>query len=139
MALVKATQRFVMEGYVEIDEKMHWWSKPKYVRKLVTNVAFVEVVCDESEVEKIIEEKIKDKMQRSRYYIGRNFEGWNSYRKYFEPGEYDSYPNGFELETEIEYIRDLNMKEIINLLNGKQFAILCKELGISGGEALIRP
>lgn len=139
MALVIATQRFVMEGYSEIKEKSHWWSKGKYVRKLITDVTWVEAICDDSEVETILEGKIKEKMQRRGDDRGRNFEGWNAYRKYFKPGEYDRYPNGFEFELRIEYIRDWKMKKIIEVLDGKQFAILCKELGISGEEAMMKP
>lgn len=139
MALVRATQSFVMEGYSEIKEKSHWWSKAKYVRKLITNTTWVETICDDSEAEKILEEKIKDKMQRRGDNRGRNFEGWSSYRKYFKPGEYNSYPNGKELEMGIEYVRDWKMKKIIEVLDGKQFAVLCKELGISVEEAMMRP
>lgn len=137
MALVKAGQSFVLEGFAEIKEKKHWWCRAEYVRKQIRLMSWVEAVCDEAEVATVIEEKIQKSMKRDNG-CGRNFEGWTSYRKYYKPGELTSYPEGKEAELQIEYIRDWKMEKIMKELDGNLFAVLCKELEISGGEAIAR-
>lgn len=91
---------------------------------------------------------------------GMNFEGWTSYRKYFKEEElkkkfnggfsyvefyYDcsswqleNYKADKEIDLKMEYIRDWRMERIVKELDGNLFAVLCKELGISGGEAIAR-
>lgn len=127
MALVKASQEIIMETYTEYKRI---FNRSKYVRVPGLLRTWVEAICDEKEVTKIIEKKIKEKVEEEKPYV-------TSYRKYAKPGEYD-YPEGKEFELKVEYIRDLKMREIIETLNGSQFAILCKELGISAGEAIAR-
>lgn len=125
MALVWASQELIIETY---DEYKKMFTRSKYVKFPTLLRTWVEVICDETEVTEIIEKKIKEKVQES---------SGTSYRKYAKPGEYD-YPKGKQFELKIHYIRDLKMREIIEKLNGSQFAILCKELGISGAEAVAR-
>lgn len=137
MALVKAGQSFVLEGFAEIKEKEHWWCRAEYVRKQIRLMSWVDAFCDETEVSSVIEEKIQ-KLMKSDNGWGRNFEGWTSYRKYYKPGELSSYPDGKKAELQIEYIRDWKMEKIMKELDGNLFAVLCKELGISGGEAIAR-
>lgn len=137
MALVRASQSFVMEGFTHLKEKEHWCSKAEYKRKKIRIISWVEAICDDSEAVAIIDKKIQDEMKGSGW--GKNFEGWTSYRKNFLPGELDSYPDGKEAKLNLDYIRDWKMEKIIKELDGNQFAILCKELGISGGEALLKP
>lgn len=81
MALVRVSQSFVMEGYAEVKEKAHLFARAKYVKKLIKLITWVSAICDEAEVDQIIEEKIKQEMQQSKGW-GRNFEGWSSYRKF---------------------------------------------------------
>lgn len=123
MALVRASQEIIIETYTEYKRI---FNRSKYVRVPELLRTWVEAICDETEVTEIIEKKIKEKVEKP--YV-------TSYRKYAKPGEYD-YPKGKEFELKVEYIRDLRMREIIETLNGSQFAILCKELGISAGEAI---
>ncbi len=137
MALVRASQSFVAEGFTELKEKKHWWSRAEYVRTQIRCFAGVSAICDDSEAPAIIEEKIKESMKKDSGW-GRNFEGWTSYRKYFKPGELDGYPEGKVAELNLEYIRDWKMDKITKELDGNLFAVLCKELGISGGEAIAR-
>lgn len=139
MALVMASQVFVMEGYAEIPKYAHWWSRAKYVRDITRLLTGVSAICDEVDVPAIIEEKIKQEMEEDKGFSWhRNFEGWTSYRKYCKPGEFDDYPEGKNFELRIDYIRDWKMEKIVKTLDGNQFAILCKELGISGGEAIAK-
>ena len=67
---------------------------------------------------------------------GEDFEGWSSYRKYCTPGELEKYPDGIEYKLNIEYIRNWKMEKIIKELDATQFAILCKEVGISSEDAI---
>ncbi len=127
MALVVATQKFVMEGYTEVKERSHWWSKPKYVRKLINCITWETCICDDSEAEFILEQKIKEKIKNTNGW-GRNFEGWTSYRKFLKPGESYDWPDGGECKMRIDYIRDWKMEKIIKVLDANQFAKLCKEL-----------
>lgn len=138
MALVWAAQIFVLEGYTQLKEQKKLFTKPKNIRTQISLLTGVESICDETEVTTVIEEKIKEKMEKTNGW-GENFEGWSSIRKYCKPGEVDEYfSEGKEFELEIRYIRDWKMEKIMEKLNGNQFAILCKELGISAGEAVAR-
>ena len=49
-----------------------------------------------------------------------------------------SYPDGKVQKLKLDYIRDWKMEEIIKELDGNKFAALCKELGITAGEALLK-
>lgn len=137
MALVRASQSFVLEGHTQYKEKSGLFTRNKYVRKTIHLLVWVETICDESESATIIEEKIKEKMKRSGGW-GKNFEGWSLFRKYCEPGEFEEHPNGKEFKLKIEYIRDWKMQKILETLDGNQFAVLCKELGISAEEVIAR-
>lgn len=137
MALVQASQSFVLEGFSQFKEKKHWWSKGEYKRKEIRLRCWVEAICDDSEAEVIIEEKIRKSMKQSGW--GKDFEGWTSYRKYYKPGELEDYPDGKVAELKLDYIRNWKMEKVIKELDGNQFAVLCEELGISGGEAISRP
>lgn len=137
MALVWAGQIFVLEGYTQLKEKENLFTKPKNVRRQISLLTGVESICDETEVATVIEEKIKETMKKTNGW-GENFEAWSSLRKYCKPGEVDEYPEGEEFELEIRYIRDWKMEKIMKKLDGNQFAILCKELGISAGEAVAK-
>ena len=57
----------------------------------------------------------------------------------FRSGELDDYPDGKEAELRIDYIRNWKMEKIIRELDGNMFAVLCKELGITASEALLKP
>lgn len=135
MALVEAHQTFVVEGYSEIKEKTHLFARTQYVRKPIKVLTGVTCICDETEAVAVIEEKIKEEMKQLRGW-GNNFEGWSSYRKYCNPGEYKDFPNGKEFNLDIEYIRNWKMEKIIKELDAIQFATLCNELGIGAEEAL---
>ena len=126
MALVKARQTVVLEGYTYKPV----FTQTNLVRKLIKVFTAVECICDETEVEARIEEKIKEKMQQVEGW-GENFEGWSSYRKYLKPGESPSWPKGKKTTLDIEYIRNWKMEKIIKELDANQFAILCKELGMN--------
>lgn len=138
MALVRASQSLIMEGYTEIKEKPHWLKKGTYVREKISLRTWVWAICDEEEAGAVIEEKIKQKMKETSGW-GRNFEGWSSYRVYCNPGEVGEEPNGTQWKLKLSYIRDWKMERIMEELDGNQFSILCKELGIGAGEALIKP
>lgn len=135
MALVRASQSFIMVGSSEVKVKKHWWSKAEYQRQEIRLSTWVEAICDETEAAQIIEEKIKEEMKTSSGW-GRNFTGWTSYRKYYNPGEIFEYPDGRVCDLNIQYIRDWKMERVVKELNGKQFAIFCQELGCSIAEAI---
>lgn len=135
MALVKVKQEFVVQGYEEIKRKKRFSKRTEYVKKPIKYLTSVEAICDETRVNDIIEEKIKEELEEAKGW-DNDFRGEVSYRKYCKPAELYSYPAGKEFEMEIEYIRDWKMKTILEELDANQFATLCKELGISGGEAI---
>lgn len=137
MALVWASQEFVVQGYEEIERKKRFSNRIEYIKKTIKYLIGVGTICDESEVSNIIEEKIKEELEKAKGWDS-DFRGEVSYRKYCKPAEFYDYPTGKEFELKIDYIRDWKMKEILKQLDGNQFAILCKELGISGAEAVAR-
>ena len=140
MALVRASQSFVVEGFTQLKKKKHWWERGKYERSQIRLMLWVEAICDDSEASTIIEEKIQKSIKRhADSGWGKDFEGWTSYRKYYKPGELDDYPDGKEAEPRIDYIRNWKMEKIIRELDGNMFAVLCKELGITASEALLKP
>lgn len=136
MALVRASQVLILEGHTQFKEKESLFSRAKYVRKAICARTWVETICDETEVTTRIEEKIKEKMEKTPGR-GENFEGWSSFRKYYKPNEFNN-SDGKEFELKVEYIRDWKMQRILETLDGNQFAVLCKELGISVEEAIVR-
>ena len=123
MALVKVSQKFVMEGH-EKYRKM--FTRSTNV-KPITILSSVEAICDELEAVEVIERKIEERVEGE--------ENCSSYRKCCKPREY-GYRNGTEFELCMEYIRDWPMKKIIKELDPNQFAILCKELEITPIEAI---
>lgn len=159
MALVKASQIIILEGFTELKKRKHWWCRAEYVRTPISYAKFFSVICDDTDAPAIIEQKIQNSMKNTNGW-GINFEGWTSYRKYFKPKELKKKFNGGfssdefyydcsswqleyykadkEIELKMEYIRDWRMEKIIKELDGNLFAVLCKELGISGGEAIAR-
>lgn len=159
MALVKATQVVILEGFTELKKRKHWWCRAEYVRTPISCAKSFAVICDDEDAPAIIEQKIQDAMNNTNGW-GNNFEGWKSYRKYFKPEELKKKFNGGyssaefyycfsscqleyykadkEIGLKIDYIRDWKMEKIVKELDGNLFAVLCKELGISGGEAIAR-
>lgn len=142
MALVRASQAFVMEGFIQLERKKHFWSRTKdlVARIKTTKISWVHAICDEADAPEIIEEKIREQMKEKKCResdLG-NFEGWTSYRKYFEPGELTDYPEGKDAPLKLDYIREWKMEKVIHELNAEQFAVLCKELGITADEALLK-
>lgn len=137
MALVRASQSFVLEGFTKLKKKKHWWERAEYQRVQITRISWVDAICDDADAPAILEEKIQKKLKSSGW--GKDFEGWTSYRKYFKPGELDDYPDGKVAELNLDYIRDWKMEKIIKELDGNLFSVLCKELGISAGEAILKP
>ncbi len=105
MALVWASQSLVLEGYAYFKERAHLFAKTNYVKKPIYAFTGVSIICDESEVKSIIEEKIREKMLQLEGW-GEKFEGWSCYRKYCKPGEMYEYPEGKEFKLKIEYIRE---------------------------------
>lgn len=135
MALVRASQEFVVDGYKEVKRKKPFRKKTEYIKEPIRYLTGVKVICDELEVNNIIEEKIKEKLEEEKGW-NDNFRGKVSYRKYAEPAELYGCHDRIEFKLEIEYIRDWKMQKVLQELNANQFAILCKELGISGTEAV---
>lgn len=137
MALVIVSQLIILEGYTELKEKKHWLRDSDYVRSKIKKYVWLEAMCDDKEAETIIKEEIEKAMKETKGW-GRNFEGWISYRTYSEPGEFLDEPLGKQYELRLDYIRDWKMEKVIKELNAKQFAILCKELGLTAQEALTK-
>lgn len=160
MALVKATQVVVFEGFTELKKRKHFGGRTEYVRTPISYAKIFSIFCDDAEAPALIEQKIKDSMKNTSGW-GRNFEGWTSYRKYFKPEELrknflnggfgsdefkysmcywqmEDYKAGKKTELELDYIRNWRMERVIKELDGNLFAVLCNELGISGGEAIKR-
>lgn len=140
MALVWASQDFVVEAYEYVTRKKWFSNRTKSIKRQIKGLRGVEIICDESEVSNIIEEKIKEILEKEkRKYNYSEI----SYRKYCKANEFDyrngiDYSNEKEFKLEVEYIRDWKMEKIMKELDGNQFAILCKELGISAVEAIAR-
>lgn len=135
MALVRASQKVVFEGYRKEIKRQYPFTKQKVVDTTINFLGWVECICDEKEVEEKIKEKIQHTMKNTKIRADTE-EIWTYYRTYCCSGEFDGYPNREEFEIKVEYIRDWKMSKIIEELDGSQFAILCKELGISVTEAV---
>ncbi len=138
MALVCARQSFLIEGYKVVERKKWFRNCTEEVKKPIRYLAWVKAICDESNVSSVIEEKIKEKVENEKGYYEGNFNGVLSYRKYCKPNEFygSRYLDEKEFELKIDYIRNWKMQDILEALDGNQFATLCRELGINAEEAI---
>lgn len=135
--LVSFHKGFIMEGENTITEKKHFWSKPVEKRHKIYCTTGVHGYCDESELDKVVEELTQKRLNSSGW--GNEFSGWQKVLTYDECIEVaarnhwgqdyvDSYvPSG---KLTVKTLEDWTVKKAASELNGKQFAQYCKDYGI---------
>ena len=72
--LVSYHKGFVMEGEASFKERKHFWSKPELVRRKIYSTTGVYGICDDSELDAVVEDKIQRRLKSSGW--GTNFSGW---------------------------------------------------------------
>lgn len=131
---------FVLEG--ENTQEYSKYVFGKIINKRCKIYAFRSAsgLCDESEVNSLIELKTADKLANSPGW-GKDFSGWQRVVPYDElPGIAESL--GWEVrdlpagKVTIEYIKDWPMEKILKTLTGEQFAKFLRENNLSVAEAL---
>lgn len=84
-------------------------------------------VCDEKDVDK----EVKDRLEKCIAEESREYK-ISGYGFEIPAGIYEGqYENGYACTRTITYVKDLKMKEILELLTGEQYAQFCKETGIT--------
>ena len=104
--------------------KYHFEELTEYCK---TGVSFI---CDEKDIEKEVVRHIEDYIKDNRRVVGYSFE--------IPAGRYpddESCANGYQFKRYVDYVKDMKMSKILDLLTGEQFAQFCKEMGI-GAEAI---
>lgn len=112
--LVHVKQSFM--GTSSRNEKIH----PKYC------IAEISFVCDEAYVQEEILFRVKKYVEESDKFDGYTFD--------VPAGKYPNsirYAKGYHFKPSVTRIKDMKMKEILDLLTGEQFAVFCREMEIT--------
>ena len=80
--LVSFHKCFIMEGENTITERKHFWSKPKSVRQKIYTTTNIHGICDDSELDTIVEAQIQKSLTSSGW--GKDFSGWQRVLTYEE-------------------------------------------------------
>jgi hypothetical protein len=135
--LVSYHKGFIMEGENTITKKKHFWSKPESYRQKIYCTTGVFGICDDSELEAVVEEQVKDMLNSSGW--GKEFSGWQkvlTYEESVEISERENWGKGyvdFHLPTcklTTKTLDDWTVAKAAKELNGKQFAQYCRDYGI---------
>lgn len=135
--LVSFHKGFIMEGENTITKKKHFWSKPESHRQKIYCTTGVFGICDDSELEAVVEEQVKDMLNSSGW--GKEFSGWQkvlTYEESVEISERENWGKGyvdFHLPTcklTTKTLDNWTVEKAAKELNGKQFAQYCRDYGI---------
>lgn len=135
--LVSYHKGFIMEGEASFKERKHFWSKPELVRRKIYSTTGVYGICDDSELDAVVEDKIQRRLKSSGW--GTDFSGWQRVLTFDECVEIAERENwgkhyvDFHLpscELTTRTLEDWTVKKAASELNGKQFAQYCKDYGI---------
>lgn len=135
--LVSYHKGFIMEGENTLIKRKHFWSKPESTRHKVYCTTGVHGICDDSELETVVEEQIQKSLASSGW--GKEFSGWQRVLTYEESVEISERENwsrdyvDFHLPTcelTTKTLDDWTVEKAVKELNGKQFAQYCRDYGI---------
>lgn len=138
--LVYFHKGITLEGETTETVRKSWWRSEELRHKIYCHTA-VTGICDSQDLERAIEQAIKEKMLNTSGW-GKDFSGWQR----SVPSE-DMIPvaleQGWDLNDDqtrsnlrtnrltVEHINDWTMDRILKTLTGKQFAQFCKECDIT--------
>jgi hypothetical protein len=135
--LVSFHKGFIMEGEASFKERKHFWSKPELVRRKIYSTTGVYGICDDSELDTVVEDKIQRRLKSSGW--GTDFSGWQkvlTYEESVEVAERNNWSKDYvdfhlpSCELTTRTLEDWTVKKAASELNGKQFAQYCKDYGI---------
>lgn len=126
-----------MEGEASFKERKHFWSKPELVRRKIYSTTGVYGICDDSELDAVVEDKIQRRLKSSGW--GTDFSGWQkvlTYEESVEVAECNNWSKDYvdfhlpSCELTTRTLEDWTVKKAASELNGKQFAQYCRDYGI---------
>lgn len=135
--LVSYHKGFIMEGEASFKERKHFWSKPEFVRRKIYSTTGVYGICDDSELDAVVEDKIQRRLKSSGW--GTDFSGWQkvlTYEESVEVAERNNWSKDYvdfhlpSCELTTRTLEDWTVKKAASELNGKQFAQYCRDCGI---------
>jgi hypothetical protein len=135
--LVSFHKGFIMEGEASFKERKHFWSKPELVRRKIYSTAGVYGICDDSELDTVVEDKIQRRLKSSGW--GTDFSGWQralTYEESLEISEREGwgtmYTDHYIPTTEVttKNLDNWTVEKAAKELNGRQFAQYCRDYGI---------
>lgn len=135
--LVSYHKGFIMEGEASFKERKHFWSKPKLVRRKIYSTTGVYGICDDSELDAVVEDKIQRRLKSSGW--GTDFSGWQkalTYEESVEVAERENWSKNYvdfhlpSCELTTITLEDWTVEKAAKELNGKQFAQYCRDYGI---------
>lgn len=138
--LVYFKKVFVLEGENTQEYSKHIWGKTTNKRRKIYAFRSASGICDESEVDRLIDLKTADRLANSSGW-GKDFSGWQRVVPYdelhsiAESLDWDVHDLPTDKVT-IEYIKDWPMDRILKTLNGEQFVKFLTENNIGVAEAL---
>ena len=138
--LVYFYKRFIVEGENTQEYSKYIWGKTINQRRKIYAFRSVKGICDESELDRLIDLKTADRLANSPGW-GKDFSGWQRVVPYDElpviaeslDWDVRDLPTG---DITIEYVKDWPMDKILKTLTGEQFVKFLKENNISIVEAL---
>jgi hypothetical protein len=123
-----------MEGENTITVRKHFWSKPESKRQKIYCTTGVYGICDDSELERVVEERIQKQLNSSGW--GKEFSGWHrvlTHEESLEIAERDNWGKEYHVpkcELTTKTLDDWTVEKAAKELNGKQFAQYCRDYGI---------
>lgn len=126
-----------MEGEASFKERKHFWSKPEFVRRKIYSTTGVYGICDDSELDTVVEDKIKRRLKSSGW--GTDFSGWQkvlTYEESVEVAERNNWSKDYvdfhlpSCELTTRTLEDWTVEKAAKELNGKQFVQYCRDYGI---------
>ena len=125
-----------MEGEASFKERKHFWSKPEFVRRKIYSTTGVYGICDDSELDTVVEDKIQRRLKSSGW--GTDFSGWQkvlTYEESVEVAECNNWSKDYvdfhlpSCELTTRTLDDWTVEKAAKELNGKQFAQYCRDYG----------
>lgn len=135
--LVQFHKGFVMEGENTIKVKKHFWSKPEFKRHKIYSTTSVYGICDDSELDVVVEEQIQKRLAQGGW--GIDFSGWQrilTYEESVEVAERKNWSKGYtdfhlpECKLTTKTLENWTVEKAAKELNGRQFAQYCRDYGI---------
>lgn len=134
--LVSFNKCFIMEGEAIFTKRKYFWSKPQDEIKNIYLRTFISGVCDETELNKKVEELLAVELKRSGW--GKKFLGWTKILTYEEGLKLvekygwrkEDIPTG---KIKVEPIKDWPIDKAIKELTMEQLVQFLKDYDIKLG------